>query len=371
MPEDDVGQMADLSPEDRERLTLTGLEVEMKNRSGSFFQVDQEIRQWTSLHEGIEILPIAEALRKYDWLSDYSWNLVEKDKDQYTRFVAAQGDPRGFVVIAREGSRTIYPLQACLFLSRTPVQHVHNIVIAERGAEVHLISGCASATHAMAGAHIGVTEFYVKEGGKITSTMIHSWGDKISVFPRSAAFVERDGTFLSNYVCLQPVRKIEMYPTAYLKGEHAVARFSSIVMAPPNSIFDLGSRTVLEAKGCSSELITRAITRGGSVISRGHIVGAADETKGHIECRGLILGDGTIHAIPEIEGRVMGTELSHEAAVGKIARDEIEYLMARGLTEEEATATIIRGFLDVKIQGLPAELQSQIDAAIDSAEKGF
>ena len=68
----------------------------------------------------------------------------------------------------------------------------------------------------------------------------------------------------------------------------------------------------------------------------------------------------------------MGTELSHEAAVGKLAKDEIEYLMSRGLDEDEATATIIRGFLDVKITGLPEALQKQIDASIDEAEKsGF
>jgi hypothetical protein len=58
--------------------------------------------------------------------------------------------------------------------------------------------------------------------------------------------------------------------------------------------------------------------------------------------------------------------------VGKLARDEIEYLMSRGLDEDEATATIIRGFLDVKISGLPEALQQQIDASIDVAEKsGF
>jgi Fe-S cluster assembly scaffold protein SufB len=58
--------------------------------------------------------------------------------------------------------------------------------------------------------------------------------------------------------------------------------------------------------------------------------------------------------------------------VGKLARDEIEYLMSRGLDEDEATATIIRGFLDVKIIGLPDALQKQIDATIDVAEKsGF
>jgi hypothetical protein len=170
---------------------------------------------------------------------------------------------------------------------------------------------------------------------------------------------------------MQPVKKIQMYPTATLEGSGAVARFSSIVIASPGSYMDLGSRAILAARGTSAELITRAITRGGTIMSRGEIQGKVDGTKGHLECKGLILRDGLIHAIPEIHGEVVGTELSHEAAVGKIAQEEIEYLMARGLSEEEATATIIRGFLDVKILGLPDALQQQIDAAIDTAESGF
>ncbi|MDD1675835.1 MAG: SufD family Fe-S cluster assembly protein, partial [Methanomicrobiales archaeon] len=179
------------------------------------------------------------------------------------------------------------------------------------------------------------------------------------------------GVFLSNYVCMQPVHRIQMYPTAHLIGENAVARFSSIVIASQGSTLDLGSRAILGAPGTSAELITRAITRGGTIISRGHIQGKSESTRGHLECRGLILQNGMIYAIPEIEGDVVGTELSHEAAVGRIAREEIEYLMARGLDEETATATIIRGFLDVKMEGLPPALQKQIDATIDAAEKGF
>ncbi|MGA7627270.1 MAG: SufD family Fe-S cluster assembly protein, partial [Methanoregula sp.] len=163
-----------------------------------------------------------------------------------------------------------------------------------------------------------------------------------------------------------------MYPTATLKGENSVARFSTITIASPTSYLDIGSRAILRGKGASAELVTRAITKGGTIISRGHILGETPGTRGHLECKGLILKDGTIYAIPEIDGRVVGTELSHEAAVGKLAQEEIEYLMSRGLSEDEATATIIRGFLDVKIAGLPEALQKQIDATIDVAEKaGF
>jgi Fe-S cluster assembly scaffold protein SufB len=202
--------------------------------------------------------------------------------------------------------------------------------------------------------------------------MIHNWSENIEVYPRSAAIVEDNGVFLSNYVCMQPVKKIQMYPVATLKGVNTVARFSSVVISTPGSYMDLGSRAILEGTGASAELVTRAITKGGTIISRGHINGKTSGTRGHLECKGLILKDGVIYAIPEIEGSVVGTELSHEAAVGKLAKDEIEYLMSRGLDEDEATATIIRGFLDVKIAGLPDALQKQIDASIDEAEKaGF
>jgi hypothetical protein len=91
--------------------------------------------------------------------------------------------------------------------------------------------------------------------------------------------------------------------------------------------------------------------------------------KGHLECQGLMLSpQGVIHAVPELEARVDGVALSHEAAVGKIAQEEVEYLMARGFSEEEATAMIVRGFLNVKIMGLPEELEAEVRKAIELSE---
>lgn len=75
-----------------------------------------------------------------------------------------------------------------------------------------------------------------------------------------------------------------------------------------------------------------------------------------------------IHAIPELRGTLAGIDLSHEAAVGKIAEEEVEYLMARGLSQEEATATIVRGFLRVDIEGLPPMLGAELRRAIESSE---
>jgi len=105
------------------------------------------------------------------------------------------------------------------------------------------------------------------------------------------------------------------------------------------------------------------------VIARGQMIGKAKNVRGHLECRGLILGEGGVQiAIPELEAYVPDLEMTHEAAVGKIAQDQVEYLMARGLTEEEAVGIIVRGFLEVGIRGLPPELKKEIDITIEKAD---
>jgi Fe-S cluster assembly scaffold protein SufB len=132
-------KMDNLSETDKQRLAFTGLEVDMKNRAGSFFQKDQDIGQVTSSVEGVEILSFSAALEKYPWISEYVWRLLSKDKDKFTKYVAAQSDPKGFVIIAHKNSKTIYPVQACMLMSDSAVQHVHNIIIAQEGAELHVI----------------------------------------------------------------------------------------------------------------------------------------------------------------------------------------------------------------------------------------
>ena len=171
---------------------------------------------------------------------------------------------------------------------------------------------------------------------------------------------------------MQPVGTLQMYPVTYLVGENATARYNPILVAAPGSEMDIGSRVILKAKGTRAEIISRAITTGGKIIARGHIKGEVPGIKAHLECKGLILSDeGIIHAIPELEGNRKEVDLSHEAAVGKIAQEEVEYLMARGLSEEEATATIVRGFLHVEIEGLPPELKGEMDRAVEISEKSL
>jgi len=343
---------------------------DVSQRSGTFIQMDNTTVHSSSQQDGIEVMAVSQALERYDWLADYWWQAVAVDTDKYTANVEL-GQHDGYFIRALPGQKTIFPVQACLYLAKARLaQNVHNIIIAEEGSELHIITGCTTASPHEPGAHLGVSEFYIKKGAKVTFTMIHSWNPEVVVRPRTAAIVEEDGMFLSNYVLMKPVRSLQMYPTTNCVGDNAVVRYNSILVAAPSSSLDIGSRVLLNAKGAKTEIISRAITTGGNITARGYIEGNAPEVKGHLECRGLILGEkGTIHAIPELRGTLAGIDLSHEAAVGKIAEEEVEYLMARGLTRMEATAAIVRGFLRVDIEGLPSLLSAELQRAIETSEK--
>jgi uncharacterized protein len=355
----------------KNRMLQTGVILdEPGQRAGTFIQVDNAPVHSSVRQEGLEVMAVSEALKKYDWILDYWWRAVAVDTDKYTASVELN-QHNGYFIRALPGSKTIYPVQACLYLARPKLaQNVHNIIIAEENSELHIITGCATASPQEPGLHLGVSEFYIKKGAKVSFTMIHSWNPEVAVRPRTGIVIEEDGLLLNNYVLMKPVRSLQMYPTARCEGENSVARFSSVLLAAPGSSLDVGSRVILNAKGAKSEVISRAITSGGNIVARGYIEGNAPDVKGHLECRGLILaGGGTIYAIPELKGTLAGIDLSHEAAVGKIAEEEVEYLMARGLTRNEATATIVRGFLRVDIEGLPPLLGAELQRAVEANEK--
>jgi len=355
----------------KERMLEAGVILDdPAQRAGTFIQMDNAPVHSSVRQEGVEVMAVSQALEKYSWLSDYWWQAVAVDTDKYTANIELN-QHNGYFIRALPGYKTIYPVQTCLYLAKARLaQNVHNIIIAEENSEMHIITGCTTASNEEAGLHLGVSEFYIKKGAKVTFTMIHNWNPEVAVRPRTGVMIEENGLFLSNYVLTKPVRSLQMYPTARCVGENAVVRFNSILVAAQGSSLDVGSRAILDAKGAKTEIISRAITTGGSIVARGYIEGNAPDVKGHLECRGLILmGEGTIHAIPELKGTLAGIDLSHEAAVGKIAEEEVEYLMARGLTRSEATATIVRGFLRVDIEGLPPLLSAELQRAIEASEK--
>lgn len=362
-------KLTGLSEGVRKRAVSVGIDAEEACRSGSFFQMDHSVILSSAYQSGLEVMSTTEALKKYAWLKDYWWKAVQVDTDKYTA-QAELKQHHGYFLRALPGAKAEFPLQACLYMTREGMaQNVHNIIIAEEGSELHIITGCTTAQTVRTGLHVGVSEFYVKKNAKVTFTMIHNWAEDVAVRPRTGTIVEDNAVFMSNYICMKPVKTLQMYPVAYCNGENATVRYNTILSAPEGSHMDVGSKVFLRAKGSRAEVIARAITRGGAIVSRGNLIGEVPGIKAHLECRGLILSEkGSILAIPELDGRASGVEMSHEAAVGKIDEEQIQYLMARGLTSDEATAAIVRGFLDVEIKGLPEHLKSEIKKAVRMGE---
>lgn len=368
--EDEHQYVEDLSllPQDeKERMLHAGVDVQSDRRSGTFIMKDQSVVHCNIRQEGIELLSTKKALEKYNGLKEYMWQLVEPDKDKYTQHVK-NNDAKGYFIKAEKDAKSFFPVQSCLFLNDPgTIQDVHNIIIAEENSELEVLTGCTSKSSISKNeAHLGVSEIYVKKGAKVTYSMIHNWDENVIVRPRTGIIIEEGGTFISNYICLKPVKDVQMDPVARLVGKNAVALFNTILVAGPGSNLDIGSRVYLEEEGTKTEISSRALTTGGKITARGFISGNVSGCKGHLECQGLVLNnDGSIYTIPELDGLATGVELSHEAAIGKIAQDEVNYLMARGLSEKDAIGVIVRGFLNVEITGLPYVLKKEIDSVIE------
>jgi Fe-S cluster assembly protein SufB len=353
---------------DAKQLLNVGVDTKEIDR-GTFIQKDSSVIHCKTCQQGIEVMGISQAMASFERLGDYLWKNISPEKDKFTA-LAHRHPHEGYFIRALPGVKSTHPIQSCLYIAEDGFsQNVHNVVIAEEGSELHIITGCATAPHLVSGLHVGVSEFYVKKGARLIFTMIHDWGKDVNVRPRTVTEVEEGGVIISNYISLRPVGSLQMFPTTLLTGKGAVARFNSILVASRESHLDVGSRIVLNAPESRAEIISRGIASGGKIIARGELVGKVPGIKAHLECKGLILNDGLMRAIPELQAHVPDVEMSHEAAVGKIDQGEIEYLMARGLDEEEAVSTIVRGFLNVDIEGLPASLKHKLDQAISETQK--
>ena len=376
---DMIDDLDDLGKQTKTDLLKVGVDTEENNRSGSFLQMDQSnIFTNNSISDSIEVMNMQIALEKYSWLDDYLWNVVKPDADKYTAKTALREKETGFLsgyfVRSLPGTKEVMPVQACMFISDEDVmQTAHNVIIAEENSELHLITGCATGDDVGSAMHVGVSEMYLKPGSKITFTMVHNWAEQVEVRPRTGVKLMDDSTYINNYILTSPVSTIQSFPTAYCDGKNSRAIFQSIQGGKKDSIIDVGSRVLLNAEGARGEVISRAVAQDESKIyARGHLAGTVPSVKGHLECHGLVLSDDSfIYAVPELEASSSNLEMSHEAAVGKISEEEINYLTSRGIEEEDAESMIVRGFLNMDITGLPDELAEQTQRMIDMSLDGM
>ncbi len=319
---------------------------------------------------GVIVLNTREALRKYSWVKEYYWRVLSPAQDEYMA-ATEKYSADGYFIYVPPKTKVPFPILTCLLITKDKLgQLLHNIIIVDEDSELHLLTGCSVSHIVNEAIHIGVSEFYVAKNAKLTFTMVHAWSSGIDVRPRTGVIVDEGGRFTSYYIIYSPVKSVQAYPIVYLKRGSRSYNVA-IIVGSGKSRYDIGSKIVLMDKESCGEIISRNLAKEESrIIARANLTAKAPNTKGHVECLGLLLSDkANIKAVPELESYVHDTELTHEASIGRIAEEELIYLMSKGFTEEEAKSMIIRGFLSVDAPDLPIQIRKEINKVLNLITK--
>lgn len=363
-----------LEKNDIETLADVGIIMEEEKKSGSFIMRDYKQLFVHSQIEGLETLPIADALDKYNWLREkYYYKAVPTVMDEIENQVNDEFKPQGFFIHVHKGIKVKFPFNAAIYMSKENIhQNVHNVVILDDDAELHLITGCATQHSINSGTHLAVSEQYIGKNAKLTSTMIHSWGSDVNVFPHSGTIVEDGGRYENNYICLRTAKDISTNPQTWLNGKGSSAKYLTIILCSDGSKIDTGGDVYLNADDTTAELAHRAVCTGGQMNQTGLLIGNA-RCRAHVDCAGMLLNTGKggyIESIPGLKALHPEAQMSHEASLGKIAPEQVEYLQSRGMDETEAISMLIRGFLGADVVGLGPELDAHIAEIAELAGHG-
>jgi len=362
-----------IAKEDARELAGAGVLLD-GGRSGTMVVRDHQPVCVEADSQAFEMLPLATALERYPEVREkYFFKAVPPDYDEVVRRCAAQETPLGFYIRVKAGKKVTLPCQvAMLMASENIAQIVHNIVILEDDSQLELVTGCLTRHSVNRGLHLAVGENYVGRNAKLVSTMVHSWGPEVTTYPRNGTVVAENGRFESNYVSLRPAKQVVSDPQTYLNGKGATAKYLTIVLSAPGSHISTQGTVHLNAEDTGAELMHRGVCTGGEMRQGGLLIGKA-RCKAHVDCAGMLLdpsGKGSIESVPGLKSYHPDARMSHEASIGKIAPEEVEYLMSFGMEEQEAISMLIRGFLGTDLVGLGKELDGQIAEIAEIAGHG-
>jgi len=346
--------------ESAKKLGLSGATM-----SGAYIQIDSFIKLAKSLYPGLEVVPIEQAVDEmWDEVAEYFWKAVDPATDKYTAVTALKGRGGHFIKV-KKGSRVTLPFQSC-FVMRGGVQLVHNIVVLEEGAELVLVTGCANAFESMS-LHVGVTEIYLHAGARLYDVMIHGWNRVTHVRPRTGVVLNDNAQYISYYVNISESKSIQFMPAIHAGGSNSKIYSASVILGSGQSIIDVGHRAVLSGEDSSAELISRVVSKDSSrVVSRLKAEASNRGVRAYLECSGLILSPtSAIETVPELSSSHPEVDLHHEASIGRLRDEEIDYLVLKGFDYREAVALLVRGFVDVGLDRLPAGISRNLQTILD------
>lgn len=252
-----------------ESLSAVGVNLDDRSQTGKYLLYGQDAFTLFPQIDGVEMLPIEEALERYPEIrKKYLFKAVNADQDAFTKAVA-EIVPRGYFIRVKKGVRVEEPVQAGLFMHKEmSSMGLHNIVVLEEGAQLHLVTGCTSACTLQGGLHIAISEHFVGKNAQLINTMIHNWGPEFLVRPRGGTIVKEGGNYVSNYYSFKPPKDIEMNPFIHLKGENSTAKNMTVLVCLPETYSNIGGTILMTGENSSAEIVARGQSRRNSHSNR-------------------------------------------------------------------------------------------------------
>ncbi len=219
-------------------------------------------------------------------------------------------------------------------------------IVVEEDARVDILAHC-SFPQAENVVHEMEAEVKVKKGGSLNYTEKHFHGEKYGarVVPVFNVTLEEKSNLKAVFsLNTGSIGKLDIDFKAELKKEAVCEVVTKAVGKGKKDRLKINDKLILEGENSRGLVkIRTAAVEGGRVFARGETIALAKGSRGHVDCQEILVGENSVaRAVPVIEARHPESRVTHEATVGKISQKELELLMTRGLTEEEAVDFLIK-----------------------------
>ena len=353
-------------------------EAEKQSLAGVGAQYDSEV-VYHSVHkeleeQGVIYTDIETAIVKYgDMLKEYFMTLITVNDHKFAALHGAVWSGGSFIYVPK-GVKVKMPLQSYFRLNAPEAgQFEHTLIIVDEGADLHFIEGCSAPKYQKNALHAGAVELFVRKGARLRYSTIENWSRNMYNLNTKRALVEEDGVI--EWVSGSFGSRVSMlYPMSILKGDRSRCEFTGVTFASAGKYLDTGCKIIHQGKNTSSTVHSKSISKnGGTAFYRGllKVLPEATGTRSTVECESLMLdNESTSDTIPIIDINNDSVDIGHEAKIGRISDEAIFYLMSRGISEDEAKAMIVRGFVEPISKELPLEYAVELNKLIELELEG-
>ncbi len=332
----------------------------------------------TLLKAGVIFCSIGEAVQDYpDLVRKYLGTVVPYSDNYYATLNSAVYSDGSFVYIP-EGVDCPMDLSTYFRINAKGTgQFERTLIIADKGAKVTYLEGCTAPQRDENQLHAAVVELVAHEEASIKYSTIQNWypGDPetgkggIFNFVTKRGLCEGKKSHIS-WTQLETGSALTWkYPSCILKGDESVGEFYSVAVTNGRQAADTGTKMIHIGKDTRSTIISKGISAGKSNnIYRGlvRINKGATNARNYTQCDSMLIGDQCgAHTFPYIDVRNHSARTEHEATTSKIGEDQMFYLQARGIPEQDAVSLIVNGFCKQVLNELPMEFAVEANKLLD------